>query len=91
MKGQITFDLEGDAIRFTPNGKIAVLDAIGAMGDVELPDRVWEDLKRDNPRINGMCEEYAFPNDDAVPVADWDSWEIIQTLLFDYMIDAKSR
>jgi hypothetical protein len=89
MNDHLTLKLEGDAVRFTPNGRIAVIDAIGALCEEEHPDTVWEALKRRRPQVATLCEPYTFAGGGPVPVADGAAWMTIQTLLLDHIIDAQ--
>lgn len=90
MEDHVTLQLEDDAVRFTPDGRIAVVDAIGALTQAGCPVCIWEDLKRDNPQLEELYGDYTFPEQDNVPVADSQSWVIIQTLLLDHLIDSGS-
>lgn len=83
----VTLRLEDDTVRFTPDGRIAVVDAIGALSEAECPDCIWEDLKDKHPSIMAVCGDYTFPQEETVPVADSDGWRIIQTMLLDHLID----
>ena len=86
----VTLHLENDTVRFTPDGQIAVLDAIGALSEDDCPVCIWEDLKRDNPYIIELCKVYTFPEKERVPVANSESWAVIQTLLLEHLIDSES-
>jgi hypothetical protein len=92
MKEWVTLELEDDTVRFTPDGRIAVIDAIGALSETDCPVCVWEDLKRRHPRVADLCVNYAFLEieDEDVPVADSRSWMVIQSLLLDHLIDSES-
>jgi len=41
----VTVQLDDDPIRFTPNGRIAVVDAIAALSEIGYPTRIWEELR----------------------------------------------
>jgi hypothetical protein len=84
----VTIEMEGDVVRFTPHGRIAVIDAIGALCEAESPRAVWEDLKRSRPRIEAFCEEYVFSDGDPVPVADAETWTTIEMMLLDHIVDS---
>lgn len=90
MEEWVTLELEDDTVRFTPDGRIAVIDAIGALSETDCPVCLWEDLKRSHPRVAELCGNYAFPEDEDIPVADGRSWMIIQSLLLDHLIDSES-
>jgi len=89
-KDYVTLQLEDDAVRFTPDGRIAVVDAIGALSQADCPVCIWEDMKRNNPHLDELYADYTFPEEGNVPVADTQSWVIIQTLLLDHLIDSES-
>lgn len=90
MEDHVTLQMDDDHIRFTPNGSIAVVDAIAALSEANCPVCLWEDLKQRNPHLDDMCQDYAFPGEDSVAVADNESWIIIQTLLLEHIIDSES-
>jgi hypothetical protein len=91
VEDYVTLQLEDDAIRFTPDGRIAVVDAIGALSQADCPVCIWEDLKRANPELSEMHADYTFPEEKDVPVVDSRSWVIIQTLLMDHLIDSETE
>jgi hypothetical protein len=41
-------------IRFTPDGKVAVLDVINALSEPTSAGHVWEEFKRENPDLRAM-------------------------------------
>ncbi|MBR9986802.1 MAG: hypothetical protein KFF68_12920 [Desulfosarcina sp.] len=87
MKDILRIKLEEDTVRFTPDGKIAVIDAIGALSKTKCPDCLWEDLKRSHPQIGDWCSDYSFAEEETGPVAGNRSWMRIQDLLLDHLID----
>lgn len=89
MKKTVTMNIEGENIRFTEDGKISVIDAIAALSEDRCPTCIWEKLRQENPQLDASFEEYAFKEGEPVAVADKESWDIIQTLLFDYMISGE--
>jgi hypothetical protein len=80
-------ELDGNKIRFTPEGKVAVLDAIRALTDRHHPEAIWRDLRRDNPGIDTLCENYRFSNTASSAVVDGEGWAIIEDLLMVYIIE----
>jgi len=86
MNSPVTLELDSDTIRFTPDGRIAVVDAIGALSEDECPDGIWEDLKEKHPSIMALCGDYTFLQEETVPVAGCGAWEAIQTMLLDHLI-----
>jgi hypothetical protein len=85
MKQALQFRLDDTNVRFTPDGSVAVVDAIGALGDTRCPKQVWEAMKRHHPRLNTLCSEYAFAGKEVLSVADRDQWRVIQEKLLDYL------
>jgi hypothetical protein len=85
MEENIIIDLDNVAVRFTPEGKISVIDAIKAVGGSERPWSVWKSLKRKHPEILDHCEGYAFQRQAPVPVADSEGWDKICAVLLEYL------
>ena len=76
-----------DDVRFTGEGQIAIIDAIAALGAPECPVCIWDDLKRKHPSIKDIFQIATIDGEGGVPVADSDSWVVIQDLLFDYLVN----
>ena len=73
-------DLGGTDIRFTPEGKVSVVDAIQALCAAKRPEQVWRDLVKAHPEISALCETYRFADADAA-VVDAPGWSLIEDLL----------
>jgi hypothetical protein len=88
MDKYFTLKLDQEIVRFTPDGKVSVLDAIGALFDEEQPDSVWQKLKEDHPAIADLCQGYDFRPGTAgkAEVVDIEGWEIIEDKLLDYIL-----
>ena len=87
MNHCVTLKLEDDTVRFTPDGRIAVIDAIGAVCDAKDPAKMWEDLKHDHPSIVEMCRNYTFSREGTASVVDSEGWMAIQTRLLERIVD----
>lgn len=87
MERQYTVKLDNDHIRFTPDGKVAVVDAIKALSDLGEPETVWESLKAESPEINEVYQDYDFSESKSEAVVDGEGWEKIEAALLDYMLD----
>ena len=87
MKRQFTITLDNDLIRFTPDGKVAVVDAIKALSALGKPESVWESLKTDRPEIEGLYQDYDFHENKAEAVVDAKGWDKIEAALLDYILD----
>jgi hypothetical protein len=87
MNQPVTLELEESKVRFTPDGKVAVVDAIGALSDADCPQCLWADLKRSHPQISRWCSGYRFSEEETVPVAGRRGWIRIQDLLLDHLIE----
>jgi hypothetical protein len=79
--------LDGDHVRFTPDGKVAVVDAIKALMAVEGAERIWQSLKNERPEFKDLCERYNFQEDKIDSVVDGESWRKIEDALLDYIAD----
>lgn len=86
MAQGVTLKLEDDLVRFTSDGRVAVVDAIGALCAVKCPECVWEELKRRDPRLAELCGGYAFNEEEQVPVAGSETWMRIEGKLLDYLL-----
>ena len=84
---QFTMQLDGDSIRFTPDGKVAVVDAIKALSARNCGESIWESLKAERPEFKGLCEGYHFQADKIDSVVDGEGWEKIEDALLDYILD----
>jgi hypothetical protein len=77
--------LDDTAVRFTPDGRISVLDAIKALTLSDSPEVIWEALKRDHPEIVRHSHSYSFQKAGSLPVLDSQGWDLMWTLLIDYV------
>jgi hypothetical protein len=82
--------LDGDRVRFTPDGKVAVVDAIKALSAVEGAERIWQSLKKERPEFKDLCERYNFQEDKIDSVVDGESWGKIEDALLDHLVDHRS-
>jgi hypothetical protein len=85
MKGQVLVAIDDKDIRFTPDGKVAALDAIGALSERLPAELAWEGFRSDNPDI--ACEEYTFPGDETLCVIDRRTMERVEDWLFAYTLE----
>jgi hypothetical protein len=86
MEEAVIFNLDEDPVRFTPDGKVSILDAIQALGEPEKPHYVWKSLKAEHPEVLAYCEEYDFEEGASLPVTGSDGWDKILTLLPYYLL-----
>jgi len=87
----VTMKLDHDWVRFTPDGKVAVVDAIRALiAEDDGADRIWESLKEKCPEFEHLCQSYNFQKKRMDSVVDGHGWEKIETALLDYIIDRNS-
>lgn len=91
MNKNVTLDIEGENVRFTEDGKISVIDAIAVLSEDDCPACIWEKLMQENPQLATALEEYSFKDGESVIVADSESWEIIEILLLDYLINHEKK
>jgi hypothetical protein len=78
--------LDGDSVRFTPDGRIAVVDAIKALSARKSAECIWESLKEERPEFGRLCQSYSFQENKAESVVDGEAWEKIEDALLDYII-----
>ena len=84
----MTLNLDNNPIRFTPDGKVSVIDAIQAVSNSNRACSILERLKREHPDILLHCEDYSFQREAPTPVVTSDGWERIFILLPDYFVDS---
>ena len=83
----VTMQLDGDRVRFTPDGKIAVVDAIRVLNAGNSPEQVWEALKQECPELKDLCQAYHFRKEGTDSVVDSEGWEMIENALLDFILD----
>jgi hypothetical protein len=84
MEKRFTVHLDNKPVRFTPDGKVSVVDAIKATTQSNRARAIWEILKGRHPEVLDLCEDYSFQGRDPVPVVGSTGWEAIMPLLFYY-------
>jgi hypothetical protein len=84
----LIFNLDSVPLRFTPDGKVSVVDAIRAVTKSKCPSYIWENSKAEHPEILIYCEGYSFQGKGPVPVIDSKGWDRVWMLLPDYLSDA---
>ncbi|MBU2490762.1 MAG: hypothetical protein KKA60_15360 [Proteobacteria bacterium] len=87
MTAAYTLTLEDQAIRFTPDGKIAVIDAIRAVAPENNAESMLDTLRAEHPEIMALCEGYHFQGEGANLVADSSGWELISMLLLEQVME----
>jgi len=80
-------NLDNEPVRFTPDGKVSVLDAIRAVINSDHYLSLWENLKKEHPEILLHCEDYSFQKEGPALVVDSEGWQRIWMLLPDYLWD----
>lgn len=55
MEQALILSLDSVALRFTPEGKVSVVDAIRAVSNSDSPYFIWENLKAERPEILLYC------------------------------------
>jgi hypothetical protein len=87
MEEPFTMHLDDIPVRFTPDGKVFIIDAIKATMQSNHARAIWEAFTSDHPEVLTYCEDHSFRGEDPVPVADSTGWEMIMTLLFCDLVD----
>ena len=65
MNQALILNLDNEPVRFTPNGKVSVLDAIRAVINSDHPLSVWENLKKEHPEQTLVDDDLCFTGFDA--------------------------
>lgn len=87
MEQPLILNLGSEPLRFTPDGKVSVVDAIRAVSNSKCPTTIWENLKAAHPDILIYCEDYSFQAGDRVSVINSTGLEKVWMLLPDYLGD----
>jgi hypothetical protein len=90
MEQNLVVSFDGDPVRFTPDGRVSVLDAIGALTHSECPGSLWDDVKKKYPGIVSYCGSYSFQKGHSLPVVDSEGWDMLLTILVDYLGESDS-
>ena len=84
MKYRMNVPGEEQFVRFTPDGKIVIVDAIASLTSFHDPADLWERIRTEHPETAEMCEDYAFTGEN-LSVIDGEGWEQIIELLPEYL------
>ena len=85
MKQNFVVHLDDDPVRFTPDGKVSVLDAIKALTQMDCPRHLWEELKENHPEVLDYCGSYSFQKGQSLPVVDNVGWDRLWPVLMSYL------
>jgi hypothetical protein len=83
----LTITLHNESIRFTPDGKVSLVDAIRMVTGSDNPGAIRENLKAEHPELLTHCEECSFQGEGAVPIVGSEGLDRIWMLLLDYLPD----
>ncbi len=87
MSDSITVVVDQEPIKFTPDGKVDVLDALTALCAGQDSAALWDRLLTQHPEFSRLCESYPFARQRPAIVTDAKGWEVIQAALFDYFLE----
>ena len=90
MGQAMVFTLNNQSVRFTPDGKVSVVDAIRIVTNSNSPDAIWDTIKAEHPEVLMHCEDYSFQIEEPIPVVNSEGWETIWMLLPNYLLDMNS-
>ncbi len=86
----ITVVLDQKSVKFTPDGKVAVLDAIASLCAGRDHLMLWESLLVQQPELVNLCELYPFSSQACTWVTDRMGWDKIQSALFEHLLEKES-
>ena len=86
VEQNLVVHFDDDPVRFTPDGKVSVLDAIKALTQLDCPNLLWESLKKNHPEILIHCGSHSFQKGQSLPVVDVAGWDMLWTVLIDYLV-----
>jgi hypothetical protein len=85
MIKSLMLTLDQDKFRFTPDGKVSVIDIIAALCPTDNPEMVWEEIILNNPEIDEYCEDFAY-KDKVIKVIDGNGFYMLEKLLFRHLM-----
>lgn len=86
MEETIQLFIQDMPVRFTPGGKVYIVDAIRAVSESLNPRELWEQMKQESPELLSCISEFKAEDTGFVQVADSDCWEKIQDVLVDRLL-----
>ena len=87
MPGEYRMKLDGNRIRFTPDGRVAVTDAIELLCISDSPEDIWRQLTKRHPELLSYCTDYRFPETAGLKVINKNGLEKMETLLVELMLE----
>jgi hypothetical protein len=84
---EVRLTLDEAPIRFTPRGKVSVIDVIEALGFPGDARTIWRELAENHTDLVQHCDRYRFSKDEAETVIDNEGWHRLQDMLFDRMVE----
>ena len=87
MGQAMVFTLNNQSVRFTPDGKVSVVDAIRIVTNSNSPGAIWDTIKAEHPEVRMHCEDYSFQIEGPISVVNSEGWETIWMLLPNYLLD----
>ncbi len=83
-------EMNDEMVRFTPDGRILVTDAIGLLGGFEDPETVWRAITTEHPEIMKQCEQRNLDGEEDLFVADTAVWDKILPLLAEHLLNPEA-
>jgi hypothetical protein len=87
MEQALIINLDNETVRFTPDGRVSVIDVIRAVSNSNCPWDIWERLRTEHPEILIHCEDYSFLREGPIPGMDSEGLGKIWMLLHNYLLD----
>jgi hypothetical protein len=85
----VSFDIGDEAVKFTSEGKVSVVDAIRAVTGSEQAGNIWDQVKEEHEDLLDHCERHDFQDNGATLVIDSDGWERLWELLPYYIFEER--
>lgn len=70
--------LDDKPVRFTPDGKLYIVDAIAALAQIHPAADLWETLKKEKPQVKQYVDYRPGEGDEPRPITDSNGWDHIQ-------------
>ena len=89
MGSLFNLEMDEEIVRFTPDGRISIVDAIKTLSGEDNAVALWDSITAKKPEILEHCDSYPSEDEEDLFVADTAAWDEIVMLLADHLLSGK--
>ncbi len=82
--------MDNEIVRFTPDGRISIVDAIRTLSGQDDSVALLDSIAATKPEILKHCEAYPSDQEEDLFVADTTAWDEIVMLLADHLLSGEN-